>query len=73
MEPDLNVVGSANPILGDPEERCLKSTLSAIRGEIQLAPKKTASILKGNVDAQSSMFSAQDNVGMIENRLRLKL
>jgi hypothetical protein len=37
-----------------------------------LAPKKTASILKGNVDAQSSMFSAQDNVGMIENRLRLK-
>ncbi|MBT2559661.1 carboxyl-terminal protease [Pedobacter sp. ISL-68] len=72
MEPDLNVVGSANPILGDPEERCLKSTLSAIRGEIQLAPKKTAGVLKGNVDAQSSVFSAQDNVGMIENRLRLK-
>lgn len=72
MEPDLNVVGSANPILGDPEERCLKSTLSAIRGEIQLAPKKTASISKGNVDAQSSVFNAQDNVGMIENRLKLK-
>jgi hypothetical protein len=72
MEPDLNVIGSANPILGDTEETCLKSTLSLISGKIQLAPKKTVSILKGNVIAQSSVLSAQDNVGMIESRLRLK-
>ncbi|MDQ0641812.1 hypothetical protein QF042_005377 [Pedobacter sp. W3I1] len=72
MEPDLNAIGSANAILGDTEETCLKSTLSLISGKIQLVPKKTASILKGNAVAQSSVSSTQDNVGMIENRLRLK-
>lgn len=40
MEPELNVVGSTNPILGDPEEICLKATLAAIDGKIQLQPKK---------------------------------
>jgi hypothetical protein len=72
MEPDLNVIGSANPILGDPEERCLKSALSVISGKIQLAPKKTASISKRNSVVQSSTLNSQDNVGMIENRLKLK-
>jgi hypothetical protein len=73
MEPDLNVIGSANPILGDPEERCLKSTLSVISGKTQLIPKKTASISKENIVTQSSMLTAQGNIGMIENRLRLKI
>lgn len=73
MEPDLNVIGSANPILGDPEERCLKSTLSVISGKIQLIPKKTASVSKENIVTQSSMLTAQGNIGMIENRLRLKI
>jgi C-terminal processing protease CtpA/Prc len=72
MEPDLNVIGSANPILGDPEERCLKSTLSVISGKIQMAPQKTASISKRNSVVQSSTLNSQDNVGMIENRLKLK-
>jgi hypothetical protein len=42
MEPDLNVAGSSNPILGDPEEICLKSTLSIISCKIPLVPKGTA-------------------------------
>lgn len=72
MEPDLNVVGSANPILGDPEETCLKATLAAIDGKIQLQPKKSASISKLNLNTMPLVLNYNDSIGVIENRLRLK-
>ncbi|WP_426327159.1 S41 family peptidase [Pedobacter sp. R-06] len=71
MEPELNVVGSTNPILGDPEEICLKATLAAIDGKIQLQPKKSASISKLNLNTMPLVLH-NDSIGVIENRLRLK-
>ena len=72
MEPDLNVTMPNNPILGDMEEPCLKSTLAAIDGEILLTPKKSASISKIKTNASSSFPNDQDQFGLIENRLKLK-
>lgn len=72
MEPELNVVGSTNPILGDPEEICLKATLAAIDGKIQLLPKKSASISKLNLNTMPLVLNYNDSIGVIENRLRLK-
>jgi hypothetical protein len=72
MEPDLNVVESSNPILGDPEEICLKATLSVISGKIPLVPKRTSSISKISPKAIHWAIYPQDQIGMTENRLKLK-
>ncbi|MBO9676162.1 MAG: carboxyl-terminal protease [Sphingobacteriaceae bacterium] len=72
MEPDLNIAMPINPTLGDTEEPCLKSALAIIGGKIQLQPKKSASILKLNLNKMPLVFNDKDSTGMIENRLELK-
>lgn len=72
MEPDLNVSIPNNPILGDDEEPCLKSAIAIINGKIQLQPKKSASILKLNLNKMPSVLNDKDSIGMIEDRLKLK-
>lgn len=71
MEPDLNITMPNNPILGDAEEVCLKSTIAAINGHIQLQPKKSANISKLKL-SQVTALNGQSPVDMLENRLRLK-
>lgn len=72
MEPDLNVIGTNNPDLGNPEEVCLKATLAAIDGKIQLAPQKSASTSKLNLNITPIVLKDQNQIGMLENRLKLK-
>ncbi len=72
MEPNLNIVGASKPDLGNPEELCLKSALAAIDGKIQLATKKSANISKLNLNTTLMILKDQDQVGMLENRLKLK-
>lgn len=72
MEPDLNVIGTNNPDLGNPEEVCLKATLAAIDGKIQLAPQKSASTSKLNLNTAPIVLKDQNQIGMLENRLKLK-
>jgi hypothetical protein len=72
MEPDLNVAGSSNPILGDPEEICLKSALAAIDWKIQLQSKKSASISKLSLNTTPLVLSDQGQISLLEKRLKLK-
>ena len=72
MGPDLNVTIPNNPILGDAEEVCLKAALAAIDGKIQLQPKKSASISKLNLNTTPLVLNDQSQIGLLENRLRLK-
>ncbi|WP_293788897.1 S41 family peptidase [uncultured Pedobacter sp.] len=72
MEPDLNIIMPNNPILGDLEEICLKSTLALIDGKIQAQPKKSASTLKLRSNAIHVLVNSNDSIGMIENRMKLR-
>lgn len=72
MEPDLNVTMPNNPMLGNTEEECLKAAVAAIDGKIQLQPKKSASILRLNLNRMPLALIDKDSIGMIENRLKLK-
>jgi hypothetical protein len=72
IQPDLNVTMLNNPILGDADEVCLKATLAAIEGKIQLQPKKLASISKLNLITTPLVLNNQSEIDMLENRLKLK-
>lgn len=73
MEPNIPVAIPVNPILGDPEEPCFKTTLSVINGTFKLLPQaKLADISKRQSIPQPSTIKVDSNVGAIENRLKLK-
>jgi len=72
MKPDLSIIMPSNPILGDPEEPCLKATLALIDGKIQIQPEKSGSILKQRSNAAPILVNSMDSIGMIENRLKLR-
>lgn len=73
MEPNIPVILPAHPILGDPEEPCLKAVISDINGSLKLASRaKLADLSKGKARQQLSIINDNSDVGMIENRLRLK-
>lgn len=73
IEPNMPVIITANPSLGDPEELCFKTVISAINGNLNLATKaKQANISKTKLTQQLPVANIEVNVGMIENRLRLK-
>lgn len=62
--PTINVKGADDPDIGNPEEICLKATLSAISGKSIIKPK-VEKILS------SKLSKDQDNGILIENRLKL--
>ncbi|SDH32625.1 Peptidase family S41 [Pedobacter terrae] len=72
MEPDLNIIMPDNPILGDPEEPCLKATIALIDRKIQVQPKKSGSVLKQRSNTAPVLVNSMDSIGIIENRLKLK-
>ncbi len=72
MEPNIPVVIPANLILGDAEEPCLKAILSAINGTLKLPSKAKLVDISKRQSSQLLTIESDNNVGMIENRLRLK-
>jgi len=73
MEPNIPVVIPVNPIIGDPEELCFKTTLSVINGTFKLSSQaKLADISKRQSIQQQSASEDNNNLGAIENRLKLE-
>lgn len=74
MVPDVHVVGSPKPILGDQEELCFKAAISAIKGNLKLVKKKELYPSK-EISLASALLllrQPQTDVGIIESRLKLK-
>lgn len=60
---DINVPDPINPVLGDPDEPCLKAILTDINGTTKLS---------ATLQLTSNRLPALPEVQMIENRLKLK-
>lgn len=72
MQPDVMVKGDDNPVLGDPNERCLSAALELINGIKKMAVSKlaTTDIIKTDRTDLSPQTVVESI--MFENRLRLR-
>ena len=71
IEADLPVAVAENAPLGDPNELCLKTAISAINSNVKSPTKKTAVIPKQST-VTSTFIAPKIETGAMENRLRLK-
>lgn len=70
---DITVTAQSYPVLGDPEEACLKAVLASISGNtgtVSLQNKQSA--VRSSDSAPETLISDTSPSLMIENRLRLK-